>query len=283
MKEHIIPKQEFRREFQRELQIAHSLVKQAGERLMDFFQKANFSIYEKGINNPVTEADYAANTILIEGLMKFFPDDAILSEEVSDGFDRQEMEEKRKTASRVWIIDPLDGTKEFIAGLPHFAVSLALWQEGKAVLGFVYNPAEDFFIYGGKQCGVFFNGEKFKKAKSQITSMDNMRFCLSRSEMKKGLFDHLTKHFEILPQNIVGSIAYKLALLAYGRCDLVISLKPKNEWDFAAGAALLAANGDQILDPSFQEIKLNKENPLSQGLICGSPAHIQLYADFIKL
>lgn len=264
------------------LNIAHHLVEQAGKKLMDYFQKDHLSISEKEKNNPVTEADYAANAILVEGLLSAFPNDAILSEETSVHFDKKEMDNKRKTADFVWIIDPLDGTKEFIAGYPHFAVSLALWQKGKAVLGFIYNPAENFFLHGGSDFGIFFNGKPFQRPKREISSMHDLHFCLSRSEIRKGLLDNITQNFTIQSENIVGSIAYKLGLLAYGRCDLILSLRPKNEWDFAAGSALLAVTNKKIVDLSFQEIPLNKENPLSQGLICGSPKTIALYQEFLS-
>lgn len=263
------------------LTVAHSLVEQAGKKLMEFFQQEHLSVSEKGNNNPVTEADYAANSILVEGLLSAFPDDAILSEETSIHFNKTKMDERRKTADFVWIIDPLDGTKEFIAGLPHFAVSLGLWHKDKAILGFIYNPAENFFLHGGSSFGIFFNGKPFQRPEREILSMHDLHFCLSRSEIRKGLLSNITENFTIQTENIVGSIAYKLGLLAYGRCDLILSLRPKNEWDFAAGSALLAANNYRIVDLSFQEIALNKQDPLSQGLICGSPKAIALYQKFV--
>lgn len=270
------------------MEIIPPLVQEAGKRLMDFFQKENLSIKQKSINNPVTEADYAANSILVQGLLKHFPQDAILSEENSLHFDKKEMEAKRKKERRVWIIDPLDGTKEFIEGLPHFAVSLALWQEGEAALGFIYNPAEEFFLYGGKDLsdektsGLFLNGKPFAFSRQAPSSLTEMRFCFSRSEIKKGLMDSLFARIPNIKKVALGSIAYKLAMLASGQCDLVISFKPKNEWDFAAGMALLEASGQKVYNLDFQKISLNQENPLVPNLICGTQTSINLYKDFIE-
>ena len=267
--------------FQKEVDTILPAVLDAGATLLKFFKEKNYTVHEKSANNPVTEADFAANKILIEAIQANFPDDAILSEEVSDGHSRSEMNQSRQGNARVWVIDPLDGTKEFVAGIPHFSVSVGLLVDSQPVLGFIHNPASQFTIHGGKDTPVTCNREIIKPRQYQPKDLSEMNICLSRSEFKKGLFSDLLKTVTLKESQVIGSVAYKLGLVAAGKFDLILSKKPKNEWDIAGGAGIFSALQYALLDEKSQEIAFNKEDTRSYGLIGGSPEAIKTYHKFL--
>ena len=120
--------------FNQELIAAKVAARNAGKILMKYYKSEDNEVKMKGIDNPVTIADNEADKYLSEFLIGEFPDDGWLSEETVDT-------EERLSKNRVWIVDPLDGTKEFIEGIPHFSVSIALVHDGRPILGVIYNPA----------------------------------------------------------------------------------------------------------------------------------------------
>ena len=131
---------------------AIAITREAGEVIMGFYQGA-FEVQEKAPNNPVTDADVAADTLLRTKLLALLPEAGWLSEETIDSPERLEKE-------YVWVVDPLDGTKEFVFGIPEFSVSVALVQHGLPIFGAVFNPVTDAMFTAVKGQGVFLNGEK---------------------------------------------------------------------------------------------------------------------------
>ena len=127
--------------YSEELDIAESAAKEAGAAIMGLF-KGKFDVHEKSINNPVTTADLEANRLIRETIHKNFPQDGWLSEEDKDGAERLQR-------SRLWVIDPIDGTKEFIEGVPQFAVSIAFVEDGRPKAAVIFNPAKDRLISRG--------------------------------------------------------------------------------------------------------------------------------------
>ena len=141
--------------FNEELIAAKVASRNAGKILMDFYSKDEKEIELKGIDNPVTIADKKADKYLYNFISGEFPDYGWLSEETVDT-------KERLSKDRVWIVDPLDGTKEFIEGVPHFAVSIALVENGEPVVGVIYNPAKNEMFSCQKGKGIYFNGDKMK-------------------------------------------------------------------------------------------------------------------------
>ena len=268
--------------FEKEILVIKESCLKAGETVLHYFTERNFDVTMKSPNNPLTKADIECNNILIEAIRLHFPKDSIISEEISTEENKNRNYPDRFHTNRVWIIDPIDGTKEFIDGVPEFAISIGLLQDSELVLGFIYNPAKDFFVYGGKSMGLVYNNVPFTpKPYIPISSLSNISVSLSRSETKKGLFNHLNT---IIPQEkqwIIGSVAYKLGLLAVGNYDLLLSLQPKNEWDIAGGAALLKALDHEILDQYYNPILFNKLNLKTEGLIAGHKDTIVFYKNII--
>src|ERR1051326_471940 len=184
----------------------------------------------KAGHDPVTEADRALDAVLRKELLR--EGEGWLSEESVDDFSRLE---KR----RVWVVDPLDGTREFVAGIPEFCVSVGLVEDGKPVAGGICNPATDEIFIGAIDSGVLYNGKPAKP--SQRPTLNGALVLASRSEVKRGEW----KQFEGAGLKIrpMGSVAYKLASVSSGLADVTFTLTPKNEWDVAAGVALVESAG----------------------------------------
>ena len=241
-----------------DLKIALKASKKAGDIIMKYYE-TDYEINEKGYQNPVTTADKEADSFLKKTLLDARPDYGWLSEETIDSASRLNKE-------RVWIVDPLDGTKEFIEGVPQFVVSIGLVQNGIPIVGVLYNPATNETFYGGSGYGAYLNGEKFAVTKKN--SLKKMIILNSRSETRRGLWDPFKNSFKKLEP--IGSVAYKMGLTAVGRADIFATLRPKNEWDVCAGVCLINEAGGISVDLNGNELEFNKKKTLIEpGIIAG--------------
>lgn len=205
-------------------------------------------------DHPVTIADREADDLLREMLPE--PGEGWLSEETAD-------DARRLRDRRVWIVDPLDGTKEFIKRLPEWSISIGLVEDGVPILGGILNPCTDELVLGAIGHGVSLNGVPV--APRAWTRYEDAEVLASRSEIKRGEWAPFERFaFRIRP---VGSVAYKMALVAAGLADATWTLVPKSEWDVAAGAALVRAVGGTVRLPSGEEPKFNQRTPLYPGLL----------------
>ena len=210
-------------------------------------------------DDPVTEADTTVDTLLRE----FLPQDGEgwLSEETEDDLDRLDRR-------RVWVVDPLDGTREFVTGIPEWCVSIGLVEDGEPVAGGILNPATGETIVGGRGLGVTLNGLPARV--TGRTTLEGATVLASRSEVKRGEWQGYREDlFEIRP---TGSVAYKLGLVAAGTVDATWTLTPKHEWDVAAGVALVLAAGGVIVAGSPEEARFNRAKPKLSRLIATSPS-----------
>jgi myo-inositol-1(or 4)-monophosphatase len=213
--------------------------------------------YKPG-EGPVTEADRVANDALRKVLIH--DGEGWLSEESVD-------DKQRLRKERVWVVDPLDGTREFVAGIPEWCVSVALVEHGRAVAGGVCNPAKGELILGSLATGVKLNGKAARA--SERESLAGALVLASRSEVKRGEWDRFrSAPFTIRP---LGSVAYKLALVAAGVADATWTLVPKHEWDVAAGVALVEAAGGFARDLRSAPVEFNSVSALFSGLVAGGP------------
>lgn len=221
----------------------------------------------KSGGDPVTAADIELDAVLKENLLD--ENDGWLSEETVD-------DRKRLEKSRVWVVDPLDGTREFVQGIDEWCISVALVQDGDAIAGGICNPATKELFLGSKQTGVTLNGQKVHI--SRKTDLAGACVLASRSEVARGqwlAFEDAS--FEVVA---MGSVAYKLARVAAGLADATFTLVPKNEWDVAAGTALVEAAGGTVTDTNQKRRIFNRPNTLLPGLIA---APEQLYQELINL
>jgi myo-inositol-1(or 4)-monophosphatase len=242
-----------------ELKIAIDAAHQAGDLILNFY-KSSYEIRNKGFHNPVTSADNASDTFLKDTLRDKFPDYGWLSEETLDSSDRLNKQ-------RVWVVDPLDGTKEFIEGVAHFVVSIALVEDNDPVLGVLYNPVSKETFSAVKDSGAKLNGQPIQC--SEVEKTKNMIILNSRSETRHGLWNKYQSAFKEL--RAIGSVAYKIGLTAAGKADIFASLRPKNEWDICAGHCIVREAGGDLLTLKGETIKYNqKKTIIKPGLYAGA-------------
>lgn len=230
----------------------------AGEILSGFTPGA-VEARQKERGDPVTEADRAVD----DALRRILPQDGEgwFSEETTD-------DRRRLSKERVWIVDPLDGTREFVSGIPEWCVSVGLVENGEPVAGGILNPATKETFLGARGLGVSVNGEP--AGMSERTSLSGAVILASRSEVHRGEWAPFEDaSFEVRP---MGSVAYKLALVAAGRFDATWTVVPKNEWDVAGGSALVLAAGGVLYEPNGTSRRFNQDDPLLRGFAAHSEA-----------
>ena len=241
-----------------DLKLAINASLKAGEIIMQYYCD-DYEIKEKGYHNPVTTADNEADTYLKSTLMSARPQYGWLSEETVDSKNRLNKE-------KVWIVDPLDGTKEFIEGVPQFVVSIALVEKGIPIIGVLHNPVTKETFHAAKGGGAYLDQGQYRCSIKDSTR--DMVILNSRSETRRGLWEPYKKHFKKLRP--IGSVAYKMGLTAIGKADIFATLRPKNEWDICAGTCLINEAGGKVINLNGKEITFNNQKTLIEpGLIAG--------------
>lgn len=216
--------------------------------------------------DPVTEADLAVDEVLRTSLPR--SDEGWLSEETVD--DRTRLKRRR-----VWVVDPLDGTREFVEGIPEWCISVGLLEDGEPVAGGILNPATGEEVVGAVGEGVAL-GSRIASPTGHVR-LDGARVLASRSEVRRGEWARFREAgFEVVP---CGSVAYKLGLVAAGRADATWTLVPKSEWDVVAGVALARAAGLQVLHADGAPPRFNQPDPLLPNLLAGPGP---LLAEFLQ-
>ncbi|MGE3538692.1 MAG: 3'(2'),5'-bisphosphate nucleotidase CysQ [Candidatus Tectimicrobiota bacterium] len=236
------------------LTAARDAVQRAGDVVMTYYS-SHYEVQSKGVDNPVTTADLAANHVLRDTLLGAFPEAGWLSEESFDDASRLQRE-------AVWVIDPIDGTKEFIQGIDEFVIVVALVVREQVEVAVTYNPVRGELLHACRGQGAFCNDQPIRV--SPTASLPGAVVLASRSETSRGEWERFRDVLTIRP---MGSVAYKLAQVAQGSCDLTFSLVPKNEWDICAGTLLVTEAGGQVTDLQGQPFRFNQPDPLRAGLI----------------
>lgn len=231
---------------------------EAGREVLNRFTPGAIETEYKAGHDPVTEADRAVDAVLKEHLLR--AGEGWLSEETTD-------DPSRLDKQRVWVVDPLDGTREFVQGIPEFCVSIGFVENGRPVAGGIYNPATHETFLGSIDSGVTYNGKPAQP--SQRKSLVGALVLASRSEVKRGEWKSFENaDFEVRP---MGSVAYKLALVSAGLADVIFTLTPKNEWDVVAGAALVQSAGGFVSTLEKTGVTANRRNPFLSGLLASGP------------
>jgi myo-inositol-1(or 4)-monophosphatase len=221
------------------------------------FTPGSVEFRSKAGGDPVTEADRLVDECLRRNLQE--EGEGWLSEETAD-------DKSRLGCRRAWIVDPLDGTKEFVAGIPEWCVSVGLVEDGRPVAGGVCNPILDQVFLGSSSAGVTLNGKAVSATPRR--ELSGALVLASRSETKRGEWER----FRGAPFTVqaMGSVAYKLALVAAGLADATWTLVPKHEWDVAAGVALVEAAGGFVRTLDGAIPIFNQENPRLRGLLAAT-------------
>lgn len=206
--------------------------KKAGEAILDYYSE-DIEVVKKNDDSPLTKADLAAHKIIVNALKQNDPDTPVISEEsgVPDY-------EERREWTRFWIVDPLDGTKEFIKKNDEFTVNIALIDGGKPVMGVVYIPAADVTYFASREKGAFkqFGNETPKRIFSQPVSKDEpLKAVQSRSHGSDSLIKDLAQKGINIHETIPAGSSLKFCLVAEGKADIYPRMGPTMEWDVAAG------------------------------------------------
>ncbi len=232
---------------EKELKSAIKLAQEAGGIINEFYALGVVAEKKHGLDNlaePVTIADRTASKIIVENLSKAFPNDGILSEEEPDTAERL-------TKDRVWIIDPLDGTRGFINKDGDFAVQIGLAENGEAVLGVVFVPAENVLYYAVKNSGAFLienNETPVRLEVSDKTDFSRMNMAVSRNH-RSAKMNLVIKEFGLKKERRRGSVGLKIGLIARQICDLYIHFSPRTKyWDTCAPEIIIKEAGGNLTD-----------------------------------
>ena len=241
-----------------------ALTRQAGSAIMDVY-KSPFDVHFKDDNSPVTAADTKANTIITEGLKEINPKISILSEEGGD----IPFEERSKWES-FWLVDPLDGTKEFIKKNNEFTVNIALLEKNQPIFGVVFAPALDILFWGCLDKGAFksIGGNSHQPVSAKPKLSDPVQIAGSRSHpsIKMNAFTSQFEKYEIKP---MGS-SLKICSVADGSVHFYPRLGPTMEWDTGAAHAILRAAGGEIIKyGTYEPLEYNKRYLLNPEFIAG--------------
>lgn len=243
--------------FFKELEICKEVAVKAGKKIMEIYNTENFDIVHKKDNSPLTKADLASNKIIVDVLRKEFPEYAILSEEEKDN-------SERLNNDFCFVVDPLDGTKEFIKRNGQFTVNIALSYKHRSVMGVIYVPATEELYYAYEGFGSYLdkNGETTKlsvsnkkKEKSELNVVMSGSHCCE--EMETLLKKYNLKNFVRMGSSLKG------CMVASGKADVYYRHNPTMEWDTAAMQCIAEEAGAIFMQMDDTEMLYNRENCLN--------------------
>tara|TARA_R110002096_G_scaffold435701_2_gene662190 strand:+ start:10443 stop:11213 length:771 start_codon:yes stop_codon:yes gene_type:complete len=251
-----------------DIQVVIQIARKAGEEILKIYER-EFTIEEKEDRSPLTEADKRANEVILEGLQSNYPDIPFITEE-----SKALPYEERKDWGQFWLIDPLDGTKEFIKKNGEFTVNIALVEDGVPVLGVVFQPAANRLFYAQKSIGAFKvddGGEPEKlEGGKHFQDQNPVKIVASRSHMSpetEQFVEELRSQGKEIELTSSGS-SLKLCLVAEGSADVYPRFAPTMEWDTGAAHAVCLEAGRQVNNrETGSPLQYNKENLLNPWFI----------------
>ena len=238
------------------------IAREAGAAILEVYHSSDFDVQSKADDSPLTRADLAAHHLIVAGLQSLAEDIPVLSEE-SEGISFAE----RSSWNRYFLVDPLDGTKEFINRNGEFTVNIALIDNHQPTLGAVYVPVQDKLYLGDVAAGVATRtiGDKTEKICVRSCQGEDMTLVASRrhgSDALVALMGRLEEQFVVATENVGSSL--KFCLIAEGKADFYPRFAPTSEWDTGAAQALVVAAGGAVLNLEFEPLTYNaKENILN--------------------
>lgn len=235
-----------------------SAAQQAGQAIMDIYASGQHGVQLKEDHSPVTAADLAAHKVLVAALAGLLPDCPVVSEEDTNS------QRYRQRSGRFWLIDPLDGTKEFLARNGEFTVNIALISEGRSVLGVVLAPASDRLYWGGPSLGAW--REQAGAAQAiQVQPGTGCRVVASKSHLNAETQAFIDRLGAV--ELVQAGSSLKLCRVAEGAADIYPRLAPTCEWDTAAAQAVLEGAGGVVLDEQGTPLRYGKPDVLNPGFI----------------
>jgi len=245
------------------IEILQKICLEAANAILQVYEQENLGIEHKTDDSPLTLADRLSNRIIVDGLQKNFPDIPILSEE-----EAQVAYEIRKNWEKFWLVDPLDGTKEFISRNGEFTVNIALIENKLPVLGIIYVPVSQEMYFGQVGQGAYkiYQNKQTRLQANQKSPQEALIAVGSRSHSAVEEEQFLEKY--TISQKISKGSSLKFCLLAEGKADIYFRHNPTMEWDTAAGQAIVEAAGARVLDSQGTIFSYNKENLRNGSFLC---------------
>lgn len=233
-------------QFKDELRVAVELARAAGAAILEQY-KGPLDVEQKNEDDgsePVTQADRIANELIVSGLQREFPGDGILAEESVDT-------KRRLGKSRVWMVDPLDGTNGFIAGNGDFAVQIGLAEEGEVIVAVVYAPLSGVLYRAVRGEGTWIERPELEPERAHVSDrreLAEMRLAASRSHRSPRM-NKVVQRFGFREEVQRGSVGIKIGLLIEQQCDVYIHLSPRTkQWDTCAPQLILTEAGGRMTD-----------------------------------
>jgi 3'(2'), 5'-bisphosphate nucleotidase len=238
--------------------------RRAGEEILTYYSE-EVEVFTKEDDSPLTKADLAANRIILDALAEIDPETPVISEETGTP-----PYEERKEWERFWIVDPLDGTKEFIKKNDEFTVNIALIEQEEPVMGVLYIPATEQLYYAEKGAGSFRIDKEGEPQQIFSTPADKskpLKVAVSRSHQSESLKDDLNKKGIEVKEFIPAGSSLKFCLVAQGKADIYPRTGPTNEWDVAAGDCIYRNSAKEGQHPS--PLHYNKPDLKNEGFLIG--------------
>jgi 3'(2'), 5'-bisphosphate nucleotidase len=241
--------------YQKELKAAISAARAAGQEILGIYNKGDFTVAYKSENAPVTQADLAANKVILASLKRF--NYGFLSEEEVDN--KMRLKEKK-----IWLIDPLDGTKDFINKDGEFTVMIGLVENGQPVVGVVYQPLGDKMYYASAEQGAYLETNGREAVRLKVSAKNNFksarmitsRFHLLETDLA------LAKKLGLKKLRPCGSAGLKVGLIAENQAEIYVNTSDKtSEWDICAADIILKEASGKLTDMRGKNFIYNKENP----------------------
>ncbi len=243
----------------------------AGILLRGLQQTGGFTVESKHDDSPVTSADYAASDLIVQRLTELTPHLPVLTEEALKPW------HERRHWGAYWLVDPLDGTQEFIYGSDDFAVSIALIEQNKPILGVIYWPAKNAVYFAGRGQGAWRKvGSVLKNIsvrRLQNPATDAITIALSRRQPAERIMSRMQYGERRVERILTGSCALKSCLVAEGTADCFLRVGETGEWDTAAAQILVQEAGGSLVDEGFRPLLYNHTaQPVNPNfLVLGDP------------
>ncbi|WP_114785882.1 3'(2'),5'-bisphosphate nucleotidase CysQ [Vibrio tetraodonis] len=247
-------------DFSQHLPAVIDIARAAGQLTLDIYQKKDYQAYTKNDQTPVTSADIAAHKLILEKLTELTPETPVLSEEDADV-----SLEKRSNWHRYWLVDPLDGTQEFIARSGDFATIIALVEDHRPVMGVVYSPVSGVTYYAYKNKGAWKIPDMDESLRINTLhhegQADSIAMAISRRQDISRITSRMNSrwNYDLVP---LGSAALKACLVAEGAVDCYLRLGPTGEWDTAATQCIVEEAGGRILSTQLEPLSYNERETL---------------------
>ncbi len=258
-------------QFKHELRVAVDLARAAGAAILEQY-KGPLDVEQKNLDDdsePVTQADRIANELIVTGLQREFPGDGILAEESVDTT-------RRLGKSRVWMVDPLDGTNGFIAGNGDFAVQIGLAEDGEVIVGVVYAPLTGILYRAVRGEGTWIERPDLEPEQARVSGareLSEMRLAASRSHRSPRM-NKVVQRFGFREEVQRGSVGIKIGLLIEQQCDVYIHLSPRTkQWDTCAPQLILTEAGGRMTDLFGEPLNYNVPDVQNRnGLVASNGA-----------